>query len=192
MAFCNVCGEDLASGVCSCNRCVTVADPRKAGNIGFPLVFGLVVLGLIVVSFIRPRFAHPPSFQMDGNHLRMELPTVTLETNNPQQAARDIGAEVYPGAKLMKDGAVSNATRNFQMACVSFESSDSLDKVASFFEARYPNARVTISQDQNHSMIVSKNKRNTILISLEGQRDRTIIQVTNESDRFDSSYALSN
>jgi hypothetical protein len=129
---------------------------------------------------------------MDGNHLRMQFPTGTLETNNPQQAARDIGVEIYPGAKLMKDGAVSNATRNFQMVCASFESSDPLDKVAGFFKARYPNARVTTSQDQNHSMIVSKNKKNAIMISLEGRREGTIIQVTNESDRFDSSYALSN
>jgi hypothetical protein len=84
---------------------------------------------------------------------------------------------IYPGAQVLKDGAVSLETLNgTHMLSANFRSGDTLDKVSSFYESKYSNVAVTYYQGR--CMIVSNDQKNRVTINLEGGSDRTIIQVT--------------
>jgi hypothetical protein len=155
------------------------------------IVVGVIVLvgmmGMAAIGFIGWRIAHHTRVHQDGDNVKVETPFGTVESNkDPEEAARNIGVDIYPGAQALKEGA---ATANFggvHTASAVFETSDSLDKVAAFYKAKYPNAAVTAS-GPNHCSIVSTATKNLITINLQAEGDRTKIQIATVSHNSDSS-----
>ena len=204
MAFCNSCGATLGPGTKFCNKCgaaVTgapiAAVPTPAPTAGssaikvilivVAVIVGIGILGIATVGFVGYRFAKHAHVTQDGDHVKVETPFVNVETSkDPEQAARDLGIDIYPGAQVQKNGASSATFGSMRTVAANFESSDSVDKVCSFYRSKFPNSMVNTS-DQNHCTIVSNDRQNMVTINIESSGDTTKFQITNVSKKPASS-----
>ena len=217
MAFCNSCGATLDPATKFCNKCgapnlAQVPAPgaapvasssasqggsaQSSGTLKVILIVAAVivavgVLGMATLGIITWRIAKSSHVRQEGDHVKVETPFGTVEsTKDPEAAVRDLGVELYPGAQVMKSGAASANFGGVRTASANFETSDSLDKVASFYKAKFPNAMVTTA-DENHCTIVSNQSKNLITINIEATGDRTQIQIANISHKSDSAASRS-
>ena len=73
--------------------------------------------------------------------MKVETPFGSIETSNdPDQAAKDLGVDIYPGAEVQKNGSATVNFGSIHTVTASFDSSDSVDKVCDFYRSRFPNA----------------------------------------------------
>ena len=72
-------------------------------------VFVLIgILGVASVGFFAWRVARHTHVRQDGNNVKVETPFGTVEsTKDPEEAARNLGVDIYPGAQVLKDGTAS-------------------------------------------------------------------------------------
>ena len=210
MAFCNSCGTNIVPGTRFCNKCgaailastaaTAAAPPVVAGSAppatavppsgGGALKAILIVVGVIVLvgilavaslGFFAWRVARHTRVRQDGDNVRVETPFGTVQTtNDPQAAARDLGVDLYPGAQALKEGATSATFGTVHTASLNFETSDSVDKVCSFYKPKFPNAMV-MRTEANQCTIVSNDQKNMITITVKGESDKTRIVITNVS-----------
>jgi hypothetical protein len=212
MAFCNGCGAVLGPGTKFCNKCgATVtggaapAAPAPTGSVpstsapaggGSALKIILIVVAAIVVvgilcvamiGFIGYRVARSARVTHDGDHVKVETPFGSVDaTKDPEQASRDLGVEIYPGAQVQKSGATSATFGGIHTVAANFESSDPMEKVCSFYKAKYP-AAVATTANQNRCSIVSNDRQNMISINIQPNGDGTKFQITNVSKNSFSS-----
>jgi len=119
--------------------------------------------------------------KQEGDHVKVETPFGNVESNaDPDQAAKDIGMDPYPGAQLQKNGTATATFGGIHTASASYTTSDSVDKVCAFYKSRLTNPMVTTS-DQNRCTFVSNDKKNMITINAEADGDTTKLQITNVS-----------
>lgn len=199
MAFCNSCGAVLNDGTKFCNKCgatvaaapavpvVAAAAPPPTTGGGGVLKIVLIVIAVIVVvgvlvvgafSFFVYRVAKSAHVSQQGDHVKVDSPFGSVETSkDPEQAAKDLGVDIYPGAEVQKDGASSASFGSIHTVTAVFESTDALDKICTFYKTKYPNA-VASNSEQNHCTIVSNNRGNMITINVEGNGDTSKIQIT--------------
>jgi hypothetical protein len=200
MAFCNSCGAVLNDGTKFCNKCgatvsagpavpVVVAQPAVPPATGgssvlkivLIIIAVIVVVGVLIVgafSFFVYRVAKSAHVSQQGDHVKVESPFGSLESSkDPEQAAKDLGVDIYPGAEVQKNGASSTSFGSLRTVTAVFESNDALDKICTFYKTKYPNAVVSNSE-QNHCTIVSNNRGNMITINIEGNGDTNKIQIT--------------
>ncbi len=205
MAFCNSCGADVAPGIKFCNKCgAAIAAPAPGAIAAAPatapvstaptqgggsgvlkvilIVVGIfVILGVLAVStvaFIGWRVARNLHVKQDRDHVKVETPFGTMETSqSPDDAARNLGVDLYPGARVQKNGAASATFGSIHTASASFESNDSLDQVSAFYKSKFPNAVVTTS-DQNRCSIIAQDQKNMITINIQAEDGQTKIQIT--------------
>ena len=210
--FCNKCGATvLASAPASAFASAapsTSATPAPAGPTqvkpsqgGGALKVILIVVGVIVligilgvasVGFFAWRIAHHTHVRQEGDNVKVETPFGTVQsTNDPQEAARNLGVDVYPGAKVLKEGTASASFGGIHSVTVNLESSDSIDKVTNFYKSKLPNAMVTTS-DTTQSTIVANDHNNLITINIRAEGDRTKISITNVAGKLGSSPPSSN
>ena len=210
--FCNKCGAAVlssaqapavSSGAPSSSARPTstaTAQPVPSQG-GSALKVVLIVVGVIVligilgvasISFVAWRVARHTHVRQEGDNVRVETPFGTVEsTKDPQQAARNLGVDLYPGAKVLKDGAASASFGGVHTVSVNMETDDSVDKVTAFYKSKFPNAMVSTSST-NESSIVSNDRKNVITINIRAEGDRTKISITNVSGKFGSSSSSSN
>jgi zinc-ribbon domain len=194
--FCNKCGAPiLASGFASSSPtasastpppspAVPQAPPQSGSNalkivliiVGVVLVIG--VLGVGALTFVGLRIAKHTHVKQEGDHVKVETPFGTVEsTKDPEQAAKDLGIEIYPGAEVRQNGAASATLGNLHTVNAEFDSSDSVDKVCNFYKSKFPNATVS-SSDEHHCTIVSSLPPNVITINVEPSGDGSRFQVS--------------
>ena len=202
MAFCNSCGATLNPGTKFCNKCgatvaagatagaTSTAPPPAAAPTGgssalkvILIVVAVIVLvgilGIATVGIIGYRIARNSRVSQNGDHVKVETPFGSVETSkDPDQAAKDLGVDLYPGAEVQRNGASSASFGGIRTVTAVFETTDALDKVCSFYKSRFPGAMVTTSE-QNHCTIVSNDKKNMITINVEASGDNTRLQITN-------------
>jgi hypothetical protein len=147
------------------------------------IVVGVIVLvgilGVASLAFFAWRVARHAHVRQEGGNVKVETPFGTVETTrDPQEAARNLGVDVYPGAHVLKEGAASATFGAVHTASLNSETTDSLDKVASFYKSRFPNAMVTTS-DADQCTIVSNDQKNMITIHIKTEGDKTRIVITN-------------
>jgi hypothetical protein len=203
MAFCNSCGATLNPGTRFCNKCGAAvaagtsapgvastappAAPVSTGGssalkvilivVAVIVCVGIVVLGTI--GIIGYRIAKSSRVSQNGDHVKVETPFGSVETSkDPDQAAKDLGIDLYPGAEVQRNGASSAAFGGIRTVTAMFETQDAPDKVCSFYKSRFPGAMVTTS-DQNHCTIVSNNQKNIVTINIQASGDTTRLQITN-------------
>jgi len=206
MAFCNSCGATLNPGTKFCNKCgATVAAGATAGatstappSVAAPtggssalkvilIVVAVIVLvgilGIATVGIIGYRIAKNSRVSQNGDHVKVETPFGSVESSkDPDQAAKDLGVDLYPGAEVQRNGASSVSMGSVHTVTAVFETSDTPDKVCSFYKSRFPRAMVTTSE-QNHCTIVSNDQKNMITINVEASGDNTKLQITNVSKK---------
>src|SRR5215472_16867981 len=122
--FCNKCGAPvLASGFPSRAAAApappsptqsptpvpTQAAPQGSSNalkvilivVGAVIVIG--VLGLGALTFVGIHIAKRSRMHQDGDRVKVETPFGTVEsTKDPEQAAKNLGIDIYPGAQVQK------------------------------------------------------------------------------------------
>jgi hypothetical protein len=207
MAFCNSCGATLNPGTKFCNKCgaavpagaatsgVTSTAPAPApvptgGSSALKVILIVVavivlvgILGIATVGIIGYRIARNSRISQNGDHVKVDTPFGSVETSkDPDQAAKDLGVDLYPGAEVQRNGASSASFGGIRTVTAVFETSDASDKVCSFYKSRFPGAMVTTSE-QNHCTIVSNDKKNMITINIEASGDNTRLQITNVSKK---------
>ena len=110
--------------------------------------------------------------------MKVETPFGTVETTrDPQAAARNLGVDLYPGAQVMKEGSTSMTFGNVHTAALTFETSDPVDKVCSFYKPKFPNAMVMTTQTEQCT-IVSNDQKNMITIKAKIESGKTRIAVS--------------
>jgi hypothetical protein len=213
MAFCNSCGATLADGTQFCNKCGAAvagnpsgmaparpvqtpmpAPPPSSGSsnalkiilvvVGAIVLIG--VLGLVTVGFVVHRMVRNSHVTQNGDNVKVETPFGTIESSkDPEQAAKDLGIDIYPGAQVQKTGAASATFGGMHTVTAKFESSDSVDKVCTFYRAKFPGANVTTS-DQNHCTIVSNAPPNMVTINVDSDGDGSKFLITSVSKKTTS------
>lgn len=221
MAFCNTCGTSLTPESRFCNKCgapilassvpttggtaspVNPASPSVAGApqgsgalktvlIVVGAVFFLGLLGIASLGFFAWRMAHNTRIHQDRNNVRVETPFGNVETTkDPAEAARNLGVDLYPGAEVLKDGAASASFGTMHTVTLNSQTADSVEKVATFYKAKFPNAMVT-SSDTGRCTIISNDHRNVVTINIEAEDGRTKILITNVTRKADASNSSSN
>ena len=208
MAFCNSCGAALSEGTKFCNKCgAATAAPPAPGMTAAPpgppstggssalkiiliiiaVVVGLGILSVGAFSFFVYHIAKSSHITQEGDHVKAETPFGSFESSkDPQQTAKDLGVDVYPGAQVLKNGSASMSFGNMHTVAANFESSDSVDKVCSFYKSKFPNSTVNTS-DQDHCTIVSSDQKNMITINVQASGDTTKFQITSVSKKLASS-----
>ena len=206
MAFCNSCGAVLNPGTKFCNKCgVAVAagpvapgatmsplppPPQKGTSSALKIILIVVavfcviaILGITTIGIIGYRVAKSSHVSQEGDHVKVDTPFGSVETSkDPDQTAKDLGVDLYPGAQVQKNGSASVAFGSMHTIAANFESSDSVDKVCEFYKSRFPGANVKTS-DQNHCTIVSTDQQNIITINVQESGDTTKFQITNVSKK---------
>jgi hypothetical protein len=206
MAFCNSCGASLDPGTRFCNKCgaavssapsvgaaaappAAVPAPPQGGGSGvlkvILIVVGVfVILGVLAVStvaFIGWRVARNMHVKQEGNHVKVDTPFGSVETSrNPEEMARDLGVDIYPGARAEKNGSATASFAGIRTASAVFKSSDSVDQVSTFYKAKFPNAMVTTS-DENRCKIIAQDDKNMTTIDIQADDGQTKIQITHVS-----------
>jgi flagellar basal body-associated protein FliL len=208
MAFCNSCGAALTDGTKFCNKCgAATAAPPAPGMTAPPpsppptggssalkiiliiiaVVVGLGILSVGAFSFFVYHIAKSSHITQEGDHVKAETPFGSFESSkDPEQTAKDLGVDVYPGAQVQKNGTASVTLGNMHTVAANFESSDSVDKVCAFYKSKFPNSTVNTS-DQNHCTIVSSDQKNMITINVQASGDTTKFQITSVSKKLASS-----
>ena len=210
--FCNKCGAAVVASVpapaarpaapASFAAPAVAAPPQSTPSQGggalkvILIVVGVIVLigvlGVASVGFFAWRIARHTRVQQEGDNVKVETPFGTVQTtSDPQEAARNLGVEIYPGAKVLKDGTTSASIGGIHNVTVSMESDDPIDKVTNFYKSKFPNAMVTAS-DSNQSTIVSNDRKSLITININADGNRTKILITNISGKSGSSPPASN
>lgn len=205
MAFCNSCGSNLDPGAKFCTKCGAVVtgastspapvasspsiapgpDAPKTGSsavkiilivVGVLVIFG--VLGLATLAIIGVHIARRTHVTQDGNRVKVETPFGSVDTSNdPQQMAKDMGVEIYPGAQTQPNGSVITTFGGVHTVAVSLISTDPLEKVCDFYRSKYPTAMSSTST-QNHCSIVSSGQGNIVTITIEPSGNSTKIQIS--------------
>jgi hypothetical protein len=204
MAFCNSCGATLASGARFCNKCgttqpitaassaipVATAAPAKSGNalkiilIVLAVIVGLGILGVGAASFLAYRFAKHSRVHNENGNVRVETPFGTVQSStDPDEAARNLGVDVYPGAEVIKGTSANMNMGNMHTASAEFESSDPVSSVAEFYKSKLPGANV-ISATGDHYSIISTDKKNMLTINIEPRGGKTRIQISRVSGKM--------
>ena len=80
----------------------------------------------------------------------------------------------------MKEGSASMTFGNVHTAALSFETSDSVDQVCTFYKPKFPKAMV-VTSDANECTIVSNDQKNMITINVKTENGRTKIAISNVS-----------
>jgi flagellar basal body-associated protein FliL len=206
MAFCNSCGATLNSGAKFCNKCGTTqpgvasatpvstavgpGTPQKSGGalkIILIVVAVIVVCGILAIgafSFFAYRIARHSRIHNEDGNVRVETPFGTVNTTtDPDEAARNLGVDVYPGAEVVK-GTTSDMTMGaMHTATADFETSDPVNTVGEFYKSKLPNANV-VSTTGDHYAIISTDKKNMLTINIEPKNGRTRIHIAKVSGKM--------
>jgi hypothetical protein len=195
--FCNKCGAAILTSSPAPSAGASVPAPAapptsapaptsgggalKAILIVVGVIFLVAMLGLASLGFFAWRVAHRTHVRQDGDNVKVETPFGTIETTkDPQDAARNLGVDLYPGAQVRKEGSVSMTFGNVHTAALTFETSDSVDQVCNFYKPKFPNATV-VTSDANQCTIVSNVQKNMITINAKIENGKTRIAISNVS-----------
>lgn len=206
MAFCNSCGATLNAGIKFCNKCgaptgmsapapsatpaaptpssaAATPPPSKGGSsalkiilIVIAVIVGIGFLGMVTCGIVLHRAIKSAHVSQDGKNVKVETPFGNISANDPDQAIKELGVDVYPGAQVQKEGTVAATLFGVHTVTANFESSDPVSKVCDFYKAKFPNANVS-SSDQTHCSIVSGEQGNSTSINVQPSGDGSRFQI---------------
>jgi hypothetical protein len=205
MAFCNSCGAALISGANSCSKCgaavagaapVAAAPPPlapapaagtsalKVVLIVIAVIVSIGLLGIATLVFVGVHIARGSHVTQEGDKVKVDTPFGTFSANDPDDAVRDLGVDVYPGAQVQKNGAASVTVAGIHTVTANFASGDSADQVCAFYKSRFPSATVTSSDHNRCSIVanvVSGDEKNSMTINVESSGDSAKFQIAHVS-----------
>ena len=193
MKFCNKCGAPQSAGAPAAAATpmtpvvVTPAPapvPTTGGGgalkiilIVVAVIVGVGILGMVTCGIVVHRAIKNAHVSQKGDNVKIETPFGNMETSaDPEQTAKDLGVEIYPGAQVQKAGTASVTFGSLHTVTANFESSDPVDKICDFYKQKYPGAAVSTS-DQTHCSIVSGEQKNSTTITVESRGDVSRLQI---------------
>jgi hypothetical protein len=203
MAFCNSCGATVEPAGKFCPKCgagvpATAATPSVSHAPAAPaqsssavkivlIVAGVLVLlfviGAGVTGIIAWRIARSTHVRQRNGNVKVETPFGTVEsTDNAEDAARNLGIDLYPGARVLKGNAANLNFGGMHTVAAEFETDDPPEKVAEFYKSRLPAANVSVS-DEKHYAIVSTANKNIVTVNIEAEDGKTRIHIANVSGK---------
>lgn len=203
--FCNKCGAAVSAGPPVTGPALSplppappYSPPPSTGGssalkiilIVIAIIVGLGILSVGAFSFFVYRVAKTAREKVhitqEGDQVKIDSPFGSVSANNSEQATKDLGVDIYPGSRAQKTGNASMTFGNMKTVTASYENSDSLDKVCTFYKAKFPNA-MTTSSDQNRCTIISNDQKSMITVNIEANGDATKFQITNVTKKSTSS-----
>jgi hypothetical protein len=200
MAFCTACGAPLDNAARVCAKCganavagaPAVSTPasqpamrQPAGSnalrivlIVVAIVFALGICATVGTILVLKKVAHRVRVDSGPNSTVVTTPFGTVTTDDPALVAKQLGVEVYPGARGLKGGA-SVGFGNMQIAAAKFESDDAPAKVMGFYQRRYPKANIRVVGSDN-SMVISTNQ-GMITIKVHSRGDGSLLEIARVS-----------
>jgi hypothetical protein len=143
------------------------------------IIVGLGIIGTAAATFIGLRIARHTRVEQKDGKVTVHSPFGTVESNtDASEVAKDLGIEMYPNARPLKDGAADVHIGNMHNVSAQFETDDPPDKVAEFYRSRIPNANVNVSNGDQYT-IVSTQKNNIVTVNIEKQDGKTRIHIAN-------------
>ncbi len=200
MAFCNSCGATLDPAAKFCAKCgaviagapvtspvATAPAPPQGNNavkiilIVVAVIVGLGIIGSVTATFIGLRIARHTHVTQDGKHVKVETPMGTVESSeNADDAVKNIGMDVYPGAQVMQNNAANVNVAGMHTVTVNLQTDDPPEKVAEFYKSQLPHANVNVSDDK-HYTIVSTHNKNLITVNIGPEDGKTVINIASVS-----------
>ena len=167
----------------------TPGTPAPSGGGSNVLKIVLIVLGIFVflgilstagmiyaAHKIKNRIRSSVYATENGRNTTVDTPfgRATTSHSDARTVAHQMGVDVYPGAQ----GGESSTAQfgNMTTATIKLTTSDSVEKVASFYKSRFPNAMMT-SNDNGKFTLVGSDKEGTLTITAEPAGDQTRIEI---------------
>lgn len=208
MAFCTSCGNKMEEGVRFCTKCgasmvgavapapqaaappppaPAQAAPKQGGGalkiilIVAGVILALVIISVGVVSYIGYRAvkAVKATVGETGTTVRGSIGGVET-TRDPAKVAQEIGVDIYPGARMLKEGG-KMTFGGISAISAAFETDDPPGKVAEFYKGKFPDAMST--QDMERYSIVASTESALLTITIEPEGGRTKIKLARTSKR---------
>lgn len=202
MAFCNSCGATLDPSAKFCAKCgastgtpaatsvasapQTLPSPQASNGlktvlIVLAVVVAFCIVGVMAATFVGLRLAKRTHVETNGENVRVETPFGTVEsTKNPEEAARNLGIDIYPGARSLTTNAASVNVGKMKTVSAEFETGDPAEKVFDFYKEKFPHANVA-QANSGHYTIVSTDKKNVVTINIQATGAKTHFQIANVS-----------
>jgi hypothetical protein len=141
------------------------------------VIIGLGILGVGTVAFFVHRAISHTHVTNKNGEVKVETPFGTVEsTENADEAARNLGVDIYPGASVVKNSAANMSFGSMHTAAAEFESSDPAGSVAEFYKGKFPHANVMSAEGDRYT-IVSGDKNDMTTITIEPREGKTHIHV---------------
>ena len=179
--FCPKCGAAAATTAGAPAVSAAPAAPAQGSSalkiilIVLAVIVGLGILGMGTCAFMVHRALHRMHRNSDGN-VHMETPFGTVDsTQDPAEAARNVGVDLYPGATVAKEGSANMTIGGMHTASVELETSDSPSAVNDFYKAKFPNAMSSAQGDRY--TIIAGDKGNMTTINIEPRDGKTRVHI---------------
>jgi hypothetical protein len=202
MAFCNSCGAPLEAGTKFCNKCGVAAPAasgvvpaatqataapgapaQKSGNalkiilIIVAVVVGLGIIGIGTTAFLIKRAISRTHIQEKNGKVKIESPILNMETStDPDEAAKNLGVDLYPGAQFQKNGSASMTIAGMHTNTAVLESDDPPEKVAAFYKEKLPNTSYSANQGNHYSMMAGD--KDDMTTNIEPRDTGSMIQIS--------------
>jgi len=208
MAFCNSCGANLTEGTKFCSKCgatfsgnpggmstvrpaqtpMAPPPPSKGGSSALKIVLVIVgsivligVLGMVTCGIVIHRAIKNAKVTQNGDKVKIDSPFGSMDTD-PEQTVKDLDVDIYPGAQVQKAGTASMSFGPIRTVTGIFDSSDPVGKVCDFYRAKFPNANVS-SSDQNQCSIISGGPGNSTTVTVQSSGDGSKITIARVSKK---------
>ena len=202
MAFCNACGATLEANAKFCPGCgkptpvassaqpaAQTSTPQGSGSglkVVLIVVVAIVALGIVgsvVATLIGLNVARRTRVTEKNGQVKVETPFGTVASSeNPEDAAKNLGIDLYPGAQALKGESAAVKVGGISTVSAQFETSDSADKVSDFYRSKFPNANVAAT-NQGQTTIVSTDNKGMVTITIEPRDGKTYIQIARVSGK---------
>lgn len=202
MAFCNSCGTALEAGTKFCPKCgaaatgpaVPSASAGSAGSLApavpaqssgalkvilivLAVIVGLAILSMGTCAFLLHRAVNRMHVREENGNVHVDTPFGTVDsTQDPNEAARNVGVDLYPGATVARDGSANLTIGGMHTATVELDTNDPPSAVNDFYKSKFPNATV-MSARGDHYTIMSGDKNNMTNINIEPRDGKTRIHI---------------
>ncbi|MGH9552490.1 MAG: zinc ribbon domain-containing protein [Terriglobales bacterium] len=206
MAFCNACGTVLEAGARFCPKCgapspasgaaapggtltpatagdAPIAAPAQGSSalkiilIIFAVIIGIAILAMGTCAFVVHRVVSRSHIENRNGNVKVETPFGSVDTTqDPAEAARSVGVDLYPGATVNKEGTANLSFGGMHTSTVQLETDDTPSAVHEFYKSKLPNAKVMSSQGDRYTLM-SGDKNNMTTVTIEPRDSKTRIEI---------------
>jgi hypothetical protein len=142
------------------------------------VIFAIGIICVGTIGYFAHRVYKSAIIHDSNGHTTIKSPIGNMESSDdPDQAAKDIGVDIYPGSSVVKGSAASVSFGKAKTSGAQFETSDPPASVAEFYKSKYPQAMFS-SSETNHFSLVAGGKEDITTINIEPEDGKTRIAIS--------------